>query len=166
MKWLSEEYGFYSGAYVMGFDIELREPKPISVNAMYSEGPHGRRFLTTEGKHYKDKLREETSRAVSILPWKIAVDGVYKQGASASLEILLVMDNLLNGAWKVGGGTTGKGDPQSPYRRIDGSNYIKLIEDAVAEGIGIDDSANLRTVVEKAQSKTNPRTIIRYRIYE
>lgn len=150
----------------IGFSVEMADPKPVSINKLYVTGRGGRRFLSSEGKHFKDRLQEEVSKAVALLDWKSAVDGIYKNGAGVSLVVILALDHLRNPAWKVGGGTTASGALRSPYNKNDVSNYIKLIEDAVAKGTGIDDSAHVEVTMKKVEDKENPRIIIRYGVHE
>ena len=150
----------------MEFIVEMSDPRPISVNKMYASGRNGTRFLTTEGRHYKARLCEEIAKAVATLPWKAAVDGVYKEGAGVRLEVILALDRLMNTAWRVGGGTTPSGEPRSPFFKIDATNYIKLIEDAIVQGTGIDDSAHLGFCIEKISDKENPRIIVHYKVFE
>lgn len=153
--------------------IVLDDPPPVSVNKLYS----GReRFLTKAGRRFKDALTEAVARAVTVLDgvetdlgsWKAVVDAVYEQGAHCHLLIRIHFPKLHNRSWKWGGSytdpkpnpKTGKTPPRkrrSPYQKKDGSNYIKLIEDAVASGTGIDDSANLRVCVEKEEDPNRPR---------
>jgi len=151
--------------------VRLRDPRPISVNAAYTRA-RGMVFLSKEGKVFEDALRAEVSQTLmhSQVPWGQVVDLVYKQGGSLALEIWLYTD-MLNGAWKVGGGTTsggktGKPQPRSPYKKMDASNYIKLIEDAVVKGSGVDDSANLDVTICKRHDPVDPRIVIRYRGFE
>jgi Holliday junction resolvase RusA-like endonuclease len=150
------------------FTAEMTSPKPISINAAYSSGPHGRRFLTAEGRHFKDALREVVSKATLGLTvsWKDAVDAVYKQGGWVALTIDLYFDDLRNASWKVGGGSTAGGKPRSPYRKVDAPNYEKLISDAIGDATGIDDSCVLRLCINKLEDTKNPRVSIHYRIME
>lgn len=150
----------------------LRDPRPISINKAYSGL---KRFLTREGKHFEDRLKMATARALAIHPlaWNDVVGAVYKQGGSVDLTIWLYLDDLRNESWKVGGGMTkpkkgakSKPEPQSPYKKKDGSNYIKLIEDAVVKGTGIDDSAHLEVAVKKREDRLDPRVVLVYRVYE
>jgi len=150
---------------LFSFTAELSDPAPISVNEMYSTGNGGRRFLTSAGRHYKDRMKEVVSEATMSLRWKDAVDAVYKGGAWVSLSVVLEVDRLANGSWKPGGGKTTSGDLRSPYRKMDGSNYIKIVEDAVVLGTGIDDSAHLDVRVRKTQATGKPRVVVEYKIY-
>jgi Holliday junction resolvase RusA-like endonuclease len=145
----------------------MGDPQPISVNKLYASNG-SRRFLTKKGKHYKDCLTREVAQATLPLPWKVIVDAVYKQGAWVRLEIELYLSRVHNGSWRVGGNMIkGKNPrPRSPYQRVDATNYVKLIEDAVAAGTGIDDSAHLEVEVRKLEDKKKPRVVVTYQVYE
>lgn len=155
----------------------MRDPRPISINKAYSG--IGNRFLTKDGRHFEDRLKAATAAAITQLPfmWKHVVDSVYKHGGSIDLTIWLYLDDLRNDAWTVGGSMTvpkkpkegkkaAKPQPRSPYKKKDGSNYIKLIEDAVVAGTGIDDSAHLDVAVKKREDRLDPRIVLAYRVYE
>lgn len=152
--------------------VEVRE-RPVSINDAYTTF-RGRRLLTKEGKRFESLVSAAVSEAIGRhdLNWKDVVGAVYKHGGSVRLLIELYLDDLMNGAWTVGGGMTRGGKkartapkPRSPYRKVDGSNYIKLLEDGVVNGTGIDDSCHLETNIRKIQS-ADPRVRIIYRVYE
>lgn len=147
--------------------IVLREPKPVSVNRMYGTGKQGQKFLTPEGKHFKDALTQATMRKTleGRVLWPEVVDLVYKQRYYAVIRINLYLSSLYNGAWEFGGGKTASGERRSPYKKVDGSNYTKLIEDAVATGTGIDDSCNLGSTTWKYEDKKDPRVEVFYDVY-
>jgi hypothetical protein len=155
----------------------IRDPRPVSINKAYSG--IGNRFLTAEGRNFKDKLKAAVAAALDTqpVPWKHVVDTVYKQGGHIDLTIWLYLEDLLNQSWKVGGSMTvpkkpepgkkaAKPQPRSPYQKKDGSNYIKLIEDAVAKGTGIDDSAHLDVAIKKREDRLDPRIVLVYKVYE
>lgn len=158
--------------FVTDYWAVLREPRPISINAAYSG--MGNRFLTKEGATFKDALQAAVSQVVvrHPMPWQQVVDLVYKHGGSIDLTIWLYITDLLNPAWRVGGGMTAGGKkgskprPRSPYKTKDASNYIKLIEDAVVKGSGIDDSSHLDVSIKKRQDALDPRILIHYKAYE
>jgi hypothetical protein len=155
----------------------LREPKPLSINRVYSDG--ARRFLTKEGATFKDALRTAVARELAIhsVGWNQVFDAVYKYGGSIGLDIWIYFDDLMNRLWRVGGsmtepkkskatGKTAKPKLRAPYTQKDGSNYIKLIEDAVVLGTGLDDCVHLDVAVHKRDSPHDPRIVIRYQLFE
>lgn len=152
------------------FKVVLRDPKPPSVNAMYSTGRGGARFLTKEGKAFKDALKSAVSRQVASLNWKEAVDEVYLRRGQVHLNITVYIERLYNGSWSPGGRTkptqnSPKGNLRSPYQKVDAGSYDKIIQDAVALGTGIDDSAHLNYAVSKAEDPDDPRIEVMYYVY-
>ena len=158
----------------------MEDPAPVSANQLYaSNGP--RRFLTKAGKHFKASL-VKAILAITMLPdtggawssWNEVVDLVYKTGCWVRLTITLYLPRVYNGSWELGGsmtepkkrkdGTTPKPQPRSPYQKVDGSNYVKLIEDGVSEAVGIDDSAHLSVIMHKRESPDRPRVHILYEV--
>ncbi len=127
--------------------ITLDDPKPPSVNRLYRNGPHGQKILSKEGEVFKAAMTRLVAQECMKTNWKEAVDAVYCKQAWIRLHIVLHLQ-MLNKSWKPGG-MTKKGNPQSPYKKVDGTNYIKCIEDAVVDGTGIDDAAHLQTTVVK-----------------
>lgn len=118
------------------FDITYNKP-PISVNDAYTVF-RGRKKLTKAGRMFKDDLSKAVAQ--STPDWKTAHDLVYQHGRGAYLVITLGFPDLINKSWKPGKLTkTKSGKPRSRWKRKDASNYIKLIEDAVVRGSGIDD---------------------------
>ena len=132
---------------ICGFRLEFREVEAPSVNKLYAAGPHGRRILSREGRIFKSALTEAVLATTQHLPWHRAVDAVYQEQAWTRLEVVIHAP-IYNGSWKAGGRTE-KSNLQSPYKKMDGSNLMKAIEDAVSDGTGIDDSANLAATVRK-----------------
>jgi Holliday junction resolvase RusA-like endonuclease len=143
------------------FFVELTDPRPLSVNAMYSTGRNGRRFLTSAGEAFKDALKTAIVERTQELHWKYVVDEVYLRGGYVELEITLYLERLYNKSWKPGSKTKG-GALQSPYQRVDGTNYIKIIEDAIVLGTGIDDSAHLKLTLSTVEDSKNPRVAVTY----
>jgi len=145
----------------------MRAP-PISINHAYSTGRSGTRFLTTEGRKFKAKLTSLAAleAAEHSVSWNHVVDSVYKNGGKIDLTVWLYFADLRNKSWRVGGGQTRSGETRSPYQKKDGSNYLKLIEDAISSGTGIDDSANLDVSIKKREDPLDPRIVVRYRVIE
>lgn len=159
-------------APIVSFHVELRDPKPPSVNAMYSSGAT-RRFLTREGVAFKDALRIATVRATQELhiPWKNAVDEVYLRKGWVELVIGVYLSAMYNKSWTPGGRTkptasAPNGNLRSPYQKVDAGSYDKIIQDAIVLGTGIDDSAHLYYSVFKAEDPDNPRITVDYTIHK
>lgn len=151
------------------FSVVLREPRPPSVNAMYSDGAT-QRFLTNEGKAFKDALREVVASATHKLDWKKAVDEVYRRRGYASVYITIFVERFYNDAWTPGSrtkpsATFPKGNLRSPYQKVDAGSYDKVIQDAIVLGTGIDDSLHLHYQVTKAPAEGDPRIEVEYMVH-
>lgn len=158
------------GLLLAEWSLELRDPKPVSVNKLYVQDGR-KRFLTKEGEVFKAALKRHVAVALmssASMKWSYVVNAVYLQGAWVELDITLHLDRVLNGGWKVGGvkSRSKKRDLMSPYKKVDATNYAKIIEDAVAEGTGIDDSAHLCVCIRKKADPDDPRVSLTYRVYE
>lgn len=118
---------------------------PISINAAYANGPHGRRFLTAAGKKFKDTLVRAIVAAIDpVLVSEIESIILNDQGW-VELEIHIDFEDYRVKSWKPG---------KMPWRQKDTSNYIKLIEDAVVTATGIDDCAHKSVKATKRDAKT------------
>jgi hypothetical protein len=151
------------------FTVVLRSPRPPSVNALYSTGHGGARFLTAAGRAFKDALKDAVLRQTSLLPWSEAVDQVYVNKAQVELDVRLYLSAVYNKSWKPGGRTkptegAPNGNRQSPYKKVDAGSYDKVIQDAVALGTGIDDSAHMYYSVTKLEDREDPRIEVDYRV--
>jgi len=135
----------------------------VSVNRLYRH-QGARKFLTKEGKAFKDGLINATAQLLMPLSWNAIVDEVYCNAAWVNFELWVYAD-MVNTAWRVGGGVTKGGNRRSPMQKIDVSNYLKLIEDSIAEATGIDDSMNMDVTIHKRQS-VEPRIVVKYEVYE
>lgn len=121
------------------FEFTVRfETDIVSINKLYNRsGP--KVFLTTEGATFKGRLTEAVTRATQVLPWASAIQAVYRDRATVRLVVTIYTPRYWNRSWKPGR-LTPKGNPQSPYQKIDATNFAKIIEDGISAGTGIDDS--------------------------
>ncbi len=139
----------------------MEEPQPISVNELYTVF-HGKKNLNAKGKAYRDGISQVVAR--SSMDWKRAHDMVYQGGGGATLLVALYFKSLRNGSWKPGGKTE-KGLLSEPRKVQDASNYIKIVEDGVAQGCGINDCNNISVLVTKAEDQLRPRTELIYIVH-
>lgn len=144
------------------FYAALADLEPPSVNKLYTNGYRGRRILSKDGERFKAAMTASVVYEISHLPWREAVDAVYLGGAGIRLVITLSR-NIFNGSW-VPGKRTPKGELSAPYQKMDATNYIKVIEDAVVAGTGIDDCAHIETSVCKWHSES-PLVEIGYEVF-
>ena len=110
---------------------------PPSVNKIYKSIGKGRRALTTEGKAYKRSIID------SLIP-EIVNYPSFKENQPLSLSITLHLEALVNKGWPK--------KTKKRYKRIDVSNRIKLLEDALFECLGIDDCNVISLTINKVQS--------------
>ena len=136
----------------------LLSPAPVSVNNLYTHF-RGKKNLTKAGRAYRDGLASAVAQ--SSTEWKTAVDRVYQEGRAATLLVGLYFQNLQNGSWKPGI-RTASGALSEPRKKQDSANYLKVIEDAVAQGSGIDDCNNTQHLVLKLEDSLRPRTEVIY----
>ena len=152
------------------FKVVLKEPRPPSVNAMYSTGRGGARFLTKEGKAFKDALKNAVTKEIAQMNWKEVVDEIYLRRGFIELDIVVFLERLYNMSWKPGGRTkptpgSPDGNLRSPYQKVDAGSYDKIIQDAVVMGTGIDDSAHLYYRVSKLEDPDAPRIEVTYHLH-
>lgn len=144
------------------FSVALTDPAPPSVNRLYTNGYRGRKMLSKEGVAFKAALVRAVAAEIGIMQWPKAIDAVYIGHAWIRLTIV-IRGNYLNKSWKPGK-LTPKSGPSSPYQKVDASNYVKIIEDAVAEATGIDDSAHFDVPVSKREGP--PGVELAYEVLE
>lgn len=123
----------------------------VSVNDAYTVH-RGRKLLTAKGRAFKERLKRLIVQRGDPVLWNQLYELVYQEGAGVHIHILLGMPDLISKSWEPGTFTK-KGAPRSMYRRKDATNYVKLIEDAIAEASGVDDANFVRTTVEKVQAE-------------
>lgn len=136
----------------------MLEPEPVSVNELYTTF-RGKKNLTSKGRAYRDGLSKVIARASTN--WQRAHRMVYQEGGGATLLVALYFRELRNASWKPGRRTE-KGKLSEPHKVQDASNYIKIIEDAVAKGCGINDCNNITVLATKAEDRVRPRTELLY----
>jgi len=110
---------------------------PISSNHAYFNLPKGGRKLSTQGEKFKRETAAhivknypaELKEMIPDTPFGIAVQFAFKV--------------LQNRTWP----ETAK----NRYKRIDVSNRLKLLEDAIAHSGGIDDSQFLTVILDKCE---------------
>ena len=106
--------------------IQVRLPFPPSVNKAYASTRGGRRVLSKEGRLYKQAVREVIGKAYGLKPHILG--DVDKLHLSITLHT-----RCINKGWSTG-------NAKSRYKRVDVSNRVKLLEDALFESIDLDDS--------------------------
>jgi Holliday junction resolvase RusA-like endonuclease len=120
----------------------LDVPMPPSVNKAYVSIGRGRRKLSLVGRLFKQAVKD------GLAP-HLATDEValtfQKENLRIKLEIHLFFKSVTN-----------KGYPKTAknrYKRLDVSNRIKLLEDALFEALDIDDAHVFELVVTKSPTE-------------
>ena len=116
-------------------------PLPPSVNTLYFNNGHGR-SLSTEGRAYKARVIGAivSSAQTHQFPDDPALKGLKRLG----LEISLYLEEVENAGWP--------GKAKSRYKRVDASNRVKVLEDAVSEALGLDDSCFFQVTVRRGRA--------------
>jgi len=117
-------------------ELSFSLPLPPTVNHAYAN-VGGRRILTSVGRVYKRDVMERVVREIDCI-----VDGFWSRGEPLSMEIELFFPSLENKGWS-------SGQAKSRYKQIDASNRVKLVEDAIAEALMIDDRYFFDVTVRK-----------------
>ncbi len=117
---------------------------PVSVNRLYFH-KGGRRILTSAGKRFKNKFISERGGASEIDLMSFSAD----QESMYELHLWFYMkpEKLYNF-------TYGKDKRiKSPFKDIDTSNMIKLVEDCISQLVGIRDRNNFTVCAHKRPSE-------------
>lgn len=111
---------------------------PMTVNKAYVN-IKGRRALSKEGKIYKNSVTSLVAKELSLC------DGVFDSlvvpDEPLELEIKLFFSHTQNKGWP--------SKAKSRYKRVDVSNRVKLLEDALFKALGVDDSAIFSLTISK-----------------
>lgn len=111
---------------------------PPSMNSMYRPNKWGRLVLSAEGKRYKRRVQNTLHEQ-----WTLTASGFFDKEKAYELGIVVVMesDKIYNKGWPT--------KAKARFKRVDVSNLVKIVEDAVSEFAQLDDSHNFRVVVQK-----------------
>jgi len=132
--------------------LDIRLPFPPSVNKAYVTTRSGRRILSAKGKEYKREVARIVAEHCADKPETVL--GEVKLELTINLHM-----RTENKGW-----STGKS--KNRYKRVDASNRVKLLEDALFSVLGVDDSLVFLLHVEKIESDEEPFTIVQLRVKE
>lgn len=118
--------------------IELTLPVPPSVNHQYAT-VHGRRLLSAKGRAYKSLVGQQILVALAQSPHRVTLGQLLRR-ASLSLSIRFFFASAL---------------------RRDTDGGLKIAQDALCEGLGVNDSRVVEIHLYKFQDRDNPRMDIR-----
>lgn len=111
---------------------------PPSVNHAYVNLPRGGRTLSVKGKAYKVEISS------TLIRYQQPALMSFRKNKAYGLAICLEMPNIYNAGWPE------KTDVR--YKKIDVTNRVKLLEDAIYDALGIDDSQGVTVVISKRPS--------------
>ena len=114
--------------------IELTLPVPPSVNHQYAT-VNGRRLLSAKGRAYKALVGQHILVALAQSPYRDTLKQTFGQ-ASLSLSIYFFFASAL---------------------RRDTDGGLKIAQDALCEGLGLNDNRVVETHLYKYQDRDNPR---------
>lgn len=124
---------------------------PVSVNKLYFFRG-GRRRLSAEGRKFKVSF--VTTRGGCTLANLLAFTGTPEDKYCLRLWFRMSPERLYNSRY-------GKDKRiKSPFKDIDASNMVKLIEDSISELIGIRDRNNWIVVCQKVEDKNEGVTAL------
>lgn len=120
---------------------------PPSSNKIYEPvwvrgKPRGKR-LSEAGRRFKIKAMKALQEGGRVALINLKEDIPYE------LRLAVFLEKIENKGWS-------DGKTSSRYAKIDVTNRIKLIEDTVAEAVGVDDRHNFRIHLEKHCDPDNP----------
>ena len=134
----------------------LTLPLPPSDNQMYENMPSrpikrggktilltGGRRLSSAGESFKKIVQDRVGELAACSPH------VLLQNIPYTLILKVFFDVVENKGWP--------DSTQNRYKKVDATNRIKLVTDAVAEVTGVDDRHHFLTTVRKERDASNPR---------
>lgn len=118
---------------------------PPSTNKAYFNLPRGGRALSAAGAKYK---RETTSTLVRNFPLSLKL---FEPNKPYGVLFVIHLPTVLNKGWPK--------SAETRYKKLDATNRVKLVEDALVLAAGVDDSQFLFSSVLKAPSEEEKTTI-------
>jgi len=121
---------------------------PPSSNKIYIQRRQGGKALSKDSRYFLEKFKTE------VVPKYLPRMQVIPENETIfEVEFLFFFETLINKGFAVGKAKT-------RYKRIDVSNRVKLLEDALKDVLAVDDSLFFRSTNEKLMSPGNARVEI------
>jgi Holliday junction resolvase RusA-like endonuclease len=139
--------------------IIAMELPPTSNNIYFNVRGKGRR-LTTEARSWKKKAIGRIVREAGL-----GFQNAFDENARYWLELAFFFESIVNKGWDefyVRGPKKGQRKAKTKWVKMDISNRVKLVEDAVKAATGVDDSATFVHILAKDVDKKNPRVEITF----
>ena len=128
---------------------------PVSVNKLYFFSG-GRRRLSAEGRKYKTKFVTTRGGCTvqNLMSFDVDADAKYV----LRLWFRMAPTRLYNRSY----GTDKR--VKSPFRDVDASNLVKLVEDSISELIGVRDRNNWIVLCQKVESEEEGVDALLYKL--
>jgi hypothetical protein len=138
--------------------LEIHFPKlPPSDNHIRVHRRQGGEVYSKEAEEYRSNFRSHAHKQY-FLPIQKFVQG-HLPTSAYRLTLVFYFETLVNEGWlKVG--RDGKRGAKTVYKKMDAGNRRKLIEDCLADALGLDDSLTMELTLVKAMDPVNPRVIL------
>lgn len=108
---------------------------PPTTNHAYTTDPWGNRVLTKAGKKFKNEAKTHIARHYRKELLAVSANKPYL------VLLKLYFERIENKGWPE--------KAKNRYKTLDGTNRIKLAEDALASAMGVDDASNMTFIVAK-----------------
>jgi len=131
-------------------DVEL--PMPPTSNKIYRNIPGKGRALTKEAYAWRTRAVNTISKSGDLVLNKFSLSEQY------GLYLVFKFSDIQNKGWE-------KGKSSSKWKRIDLSNRIKLLEDAIKYATGIDDSSTFVLFCAKTKTVREPSVNVSLRCF-
>jgi Holliday junction resolvase RusA-like endonuclease len=118
---------------------------PPTTNHAYTNNGFGGRTLSAAGKKFKNETKVIVARRYATAIKEI------KPNASLVVLARFYFKSITNEGWPK--------KAKTRYKKLDATNRIKLLEDCLAEALGVDDSCNLAFIPNKCVG-TPERTLV------
>ena len=138
--------------------LEVRFPAlPPSDNHIRVHRRQGGEVYSKQAEEYRAKFRAHMQQHY-FLPIQKFVQG-HTPSSAYRLCIVFYFETLVNEGWlKVD--RAGKRGAKSVYKKMDAGNRRKLIEDCLADALGLDDSLTMELTLVKAMDPEHPRVVL------
>ena len=120
--------------------VDVETPMPPTLNKSYINTNKGRR-LTTHAK----KTKETITKVVALYLLKNDINTSKLKNSKLFLRVDFYFKNVENKGWPK--------KAKNRYKKNDISNRLKLLEDAVSDAVGIDDSNTFEITLTKNQHR-------------
>jgi len=141
-----------------GRRLEMTVPfLPPSDNKIRVHRRQGGEVYSKEAEKFRTDFRAHVHKNF-FLPIQQFVRG-HTPTAAYRLVLVFYFETLVNEGWlKVG--KDGKRGAKGVYKKMDAGNRRKLIEDCLADSIGLDDSLSMELTIVKAMDPEQPRVVL------